>query len=45
MMMRRMHSGKNQLLPIVYDAMKTIEERTGSDPSKRLKERCGMPHL
>ncbi len=34
MMMRRvMHSGKKAIAAgIVYDAMKTIEERTGSDP-------------
>jgi small subunit ribosomal protein S7 len=34
MMMRRvMHSGKKSLAArIIYDAMKTIEERTGNDP-------------
>jgi len=33
-----MHSGKKSIAAgIVYDAMKTIEERTGSTHSKRLK--------
>jgi small subunit ribosomal protein S7 len=34
MMVRRvMHSGKKSIaIGIIYDAMKTIEERTGSDP-------------
>jgi len=40
-----MHSGKKSIAAGIVDAMKTIEERTGSDPLETFEERCGMLHF